>query len=104
MGKYINLGKWNYYYKYPFLAIFFLILNDVIKGVNFEDIFKTIQIISQTKLNFSSHNYIHQMFNYLGIFIFSLIFHKIGSNKNKKLGSSNLNWANNFKRPRFLDV
>ena len=75
MGKYISFGKWNHYYKYPFLAIFFTLLYDIIKGVNYENIFRTIQIFGQSKINFSSHNYIHQIFNYLVLFIFSLIFH-----------------------------
>ena len=101
MGKYINCGKWNHYYKYPFLAIFFIILYDIIKGVNYEDIFTTIQIIKQSKLNFPSHNYIHQMFNYLGVFIFSLIFHLINLYKNKKslnISSSSDRSTNSKKR------
>ena len=78
MGAYILFGKWNKNYKYIFLTIFVNILSDIIRGVNYEQIFKEIRLFG-TSITFSQHNYIHQLFNYLGVFIFAIILTKIES-------------------------
>ena len=79
MGSYILFGKWNKTYKYIFLTILFNILFDIVKGVNYEKIFKEIRLFGSSKISFSEHNYIHQFFNYLGVFIFGIILSKIES-------------------------
>ena len=83
MGKYITLGEWNKHYKYLLLLILFNLFIDIVKGANYEGIFKTIGIFEEAKVNFSSHNYIHQIYSFFGIFIFSLILNKFESSASK---------------------
>ena len=90
MRNYITLGYWNKNYKYIILSIFIDLLKDIISGVNYEGIFKTIQLFGERELNFSLHNYIHQIFSYFGIFIFSLIITKIESSTSETLMNENI--------------
>lgn len=79
MGAYISFGKWNKNYKYIFLTILFNILTDIVNGFNYEQIFKEIRLFGRSTITFSQHIYIHQFFNYLGVFIFAIILSKIES-------------------------
>ena len=89
MGKYIKyftLGKLNKNLKYIFLFILFKLVCDIVKGVNYEEIFKTMRLFGESKVGFPLHNFIHQIFSYFGIFSLSLILIKV----EKKLSETNI--------------
>ena len=83
MVAYISFGKWNKNCKYIFIAILINILYDIIYGVNYEGIFEEFRIFGKSNITFNQHIYIHEIFNYLGVFIFALILSKIESNATK---------------------
>lgn len=78
MAKYIKFGKWNKQFKYIFLTILFILLNDYLNGFNYENIFLTMKIFDFEGLNsnFSSHKIIHQFFSYIGLLIIAICFYK----------------------------
>ena len=75
MGKCINLGEYNNYYKY---MIFFLILkglNDCIKGFGNKDLYEEMIFFGDDAKNFFfSHELINTIFGYFGIFLFYTIY------------------------------
>ena len=78
MAKYIKFGKLNKQFKYIFLTILFILLNDYLNGFNYENIFLTMKIFDFEGLNsnFSSHKIIHQFFSYIGLLIIAICFYK----------------------------
>ena len=77
MGKYVSCGQFNSYYYYILLEFIFGLLKDSLYGFNYHNIFRDVKIISTpTQAYFSCHHLIHQIFNYLGIFIISIFLDK----------------------------
>jgi len=75
MGKYISCRQYNTYYKYIILGIFFNILLNFIFGFDLNDSFKELLLFSsdgQKKL--CKHATAHEIFQYIGIFIFLMYF------------------------------
>ena len=83
MGKYISCGQYNKYYKYIILGIFFNILVNFIFGFDLNDDFKQLLLFpSDGQKKLYKHATVHEIFQYIGIFIFSCIIERI-SNKNE---------------------
>ena len=83
MGKYISCGQYNKYYKYIILGIFFNILVNFIFGFDLNDDFKQLLLFpSDGQKKLYKHVTVHEIFQYIGIFIFSCIIERI-SNKNE---------------------
>ena len=85
MGKCISLGEYNTNYKYMFLYLISRALNDLVYGLNYEDLYEPIILFgNDTKKFINLHELINTIFCYLGIIIFSLIIIKCDSyDKNK---------------------
>jgi len=84
MGKYISCGQYNKNYKYIILGIFFNILAIFIDGYDFNDSNKLFLFNSEKLIELSKHFTVHEIFQYIGIFIFSIVFYKIERICNKK--------------------
>ena len=85
MGKYISCGQYNTNYKYIILGIFFNILVNFIFGFDLNDDFKELLLFpSDVQKKLYKHATVHEILQYIGIFIFSCIFYKIERICNKK--------------------
>ena len=87
MGKYISCGQYNKNYKYIILGIFFNILENFIFGFDLNDGFKELLLFNSKKQKeLFKHFTVHEIFKYIGVFIFSCVFYKIEKmcNKNEK--------------------
>ena len=87
MGKYISCGQYNKNYKYIILGIFFNILENFIFGFDLNDDFKELLLFNSDKQKeLFKHFTVHEIFKYIGVFIFSCVFYKIEKmcNKNEK--------------------
>ena len=81
MGKYIICGKINKYYGYIFLHIIFLVLQDLLFGANYNNIFHDTRLFG---LRYK-YNIIHSLFCYIVIFASSFIFYKCRLKKPENL-------------------
>ena len=78
MGKFIGFGEINYNLKYILILILCINITTFLYGFNYYGTFREIKIFSKWENEkFSSHFYIHQVFNYLGVVLFSIIFYSI---------------------------
>jgi len=85
MKKYISFGKFNAYYKFIISSIVFKLAYSLLFGVQVGYSTQSIRILPENSL--VEHTLIHDLFNYLGIFIISLILllcDKIYYKKNEK--------------------
>ena len=90
MGKYLSFGGRNKYYIYIFLSIVFKILSEFIYGSKYP-IFYDLRIdFTDTQTYLFVHKLIHQIYCYVGILIFSLVFYykEKGLNSKKKKNNS----------------
>ena len=90
MGKYLSFGGRNKYYIYIFLSIVLKILSDFIYGSK-HPIFYDLRIdLTDTQTYLFIHKLIHQIYCYVGILIFSLVFYykEKGLNSKKKKNNS----------------
>ena len=78
MGKYLSCGQYNIYFKYIILNILFDLLNDCFYGYNiYGNLFLKVKIWSDgAQDSLSNHYLIHNTFDYLGVFLFSFLYHK----------------------------
>ena len=81
MGKYIICGKINKYYGYIFLHIIFLVLQDLLFGANYNNIFHDTRLLGLIY----KYNIIHSLFCYIVIFFSSFIFYKCRPKKCENL-------------------
>ena len=80
MACFIELGAYNNNYKYIILAIIFSLLNNSLTIINYYSAFKGIRLfLTETQTEYSKHGLIHQIFNFFGVFIISIIFSKRNS-------------------------
>ena len=87
MKKCITCRGFNNYFIYIFLSISFKILNYSLYGFNCNDGFEEVKIINApTQDYFSLHNWIHQIFGYIGSTKMSIFFYKFEVNASKKEG------------------
>ena len=85
MGKYISCGQYNKNYKYIILGCFFNILENFIFGYDRNNDFKKLLLFpSEKQKNLYKHTTVHEIFKYIGVFIFSCVFYKIERMTNKK--------------------
>ena len=85
MGKYFSFGRYNKNYKYIIFGCFFNILVDFIYGIDFNDDFNELLLIpSDGQKKLYKHTIVHEIFRYIGIFIFSYILYKKEIMSNKK--------------------
>ena len=78
MGKFISFGEINHNLKYILILVACSNLTSFLYGYNFYGTFKNVRILSKwDNNNFASHFYIHQIFNHLGVVLFSIIFYAI---------------------------
>ena len=81
MGKYIICGKINKYYGYIFLHIIFLVLQDLLFGANYNNIFHDTRLFG---LKYK-YNIIHSLFCYIVLFFSSFTFYKCKPKKHENL-------------------
>ena len=81
MGKFISCGQYNKNYKYIIFGCFFNILANFIVGFDLNELLLFPSEI-QKKLN--KHTTVHEVFQNIGAFIFSIVFYKIEKMYNKK--------------------
>jgi len=81
MRKYFSCGQYNIFFKYIILNIIFDLLYDCIHGYNiYDNLFYNVRIFSgEIQESFSNHYLIYKTFDYLGVFLFSFLFHKCDS-------------------------
>jgi len=101
MGKYCSCGKYNNYYKYILLAIFFSFLSTVLFGIGYCNDTKAIYFANvypektkETQYTLSHHIIIHNIYRYFGILIISIILynyekHNSKSKKNEEIIQKN---------------
>jgi hypothetical protein len=83
---YIQLGRYNKYYKYIIFQVICNLLYHFTFGLHYGSVYTQIYFFEKQK-KFRSHHLINNIFNYFGIFLFSLItLYKFDPNtkKNKK--------------------
>ena len=80
MGKYVSFGRYNKNYKYIIFGCFFNILANLLSG-NFNDL---LLFSSDKQKKIYMHTKVHEIFQYIGVFIFSSIFYKIETMSYKK--------------------
>ena len=84
MGKYLSFGGRTKFYLYIYLSILFEILSEFIYGGNYP-IFLNLRIdFTDTQTELFIHKLIHQIYCYIGILIFSLLFYYKDLNNQKK--------------------
>jgi hypothetical protein len=71
MKKYISFGKFNAYYKFIISSVVFKLLYNLLFGVQIGYSTQLLRLLPEN--DFVDHSLIHDLFNYLGIFIISLI-------------------------------
>lgn len=71
MKKYITFGKYNKNYKYIISSIIFKFFNNLFYGVQIGYYTEPLRLLPENDL--TAHTLIHDIFNYFGIFIISLI-------------------------------
>ena len=77
MAKLIKLGIYNQNFKYIIFSICCGLFNNTLSGINYYNSFEPLILFnSETQNKYSSHNLIHQIFNYFAIFLFSIYFSK----------------------------
>ena len=85
MGKYISCGKFNKNFKYIIFGCFFNILVDFISGFDLNDGSNELLLFPSEKQKILyKHSTVHEIFQYIGVFIFSCVFYKIERILNKK--------------------
>ena len=97
----LNCRNLNRYYKYTLYASFFLFINNICFGLNYNNILKEINIknifTSDEEPKGFRQFYIRQIFCYLVIIIFSFLFYKIENYKKREafINSKNENEEHN---------
>jgi hypothetical protein len=77
MVKFFKFGIYNTNYKYIILSICCGLFNNTLSQINYYTAFESLRLFpTEEQAKYSSHNLIHQIFNYLGIFFFSIYFSK----------------------------
>jgi hypothetical protein len=77
MFKFFKLGVYNTNYKYIILSICCGLFNNTLSQINYYTAFQSLRLFpTEMQEKYSSHNLIHQIFNYLGLFLFSFYFSK----------------------------
>ena len=71
MKKYISFGKFNAYYKFIIFSVVFKLVYNLLFGVQIGYSTQLLRLLPENDL--MDHSLIHDFFNYLGIFIISLI-------------------------------
>ena len=71
MKKYITFGKFNAYYKFIISSVVFKLVYNLLFGVQIGYSTQLLRLLPENDL--VDHSLIHDLFNYLGIFIISLI-------------------------------
>ena len=85
MGKYISCGKFNKNFKYIIFGCFFNILVDFISGFDLNDGSNELLLFPSEKQKILyKHSTVHEIFQYIGVFIFFFFFYKIERMTNKK--------------------
>jgi len=84
MGKYISCGQYNKNFKYIIFGCIFSILVDFILGFEINDTNTLLLFPSKKQKILYKHFMIHEIFQYIGVFIFSCVFYKIEKICNKK--------------------
>jgi large-conductance mechanosensitive channel len=85
MKKYITFGNFNTNYKFILFSIIFTLIYNFMFGVQIGYSTESIRFLPENEFRY--HNLIHDIFNYFGIFIISLILllvEEINSKTDKK--------------------
>jgi len=88
MGKYIGFGNWNRNYLFILADVLVVIINDSIKGLGYYTY--KLELIKNN--DYGGHTFIHKLFYYLLVLIFSLLYYIYQLNKdknNKPINNSN---------------
>ena len=90
MAKYCNCGKYNNYYKYILLSVFFNFLSTVLFGIGYCNNTKNIYIANvypdetkKTQKTLSHHIIIHNIYRNFGILVISIFLYKYERNISK---------------------
>ena len=78
MAKCIELGAYNNNYKYILLTILFTLFIESLNSINYYSAFNSLKLFpTNAQEKYPSHKLIHQITNFLGIFIISTISYNI---------------------------
>ena len=105
MAKFISFGGCNKYFIYIVLSIIFKIFNDSLYGFNYNDSFEDVKIFnSRTQDYLSWHNFIHQIFCYIGTTLISIFFYKCEVNASKKEGTDSVTNTTKTNKKKNIEI